>query len=227
MDARLDTVRTVETPEGVWLALRVAGPIARALAFGIDVAVRVAFYSVVGMVGNIGDAGQGVFLVILFVTEWFYPVLFEVFSDGQTPGKRALSLAVVHEDGRPVRWPGALLRNLLLFADFLPAAYLLGLASMVSSRDFKRLGDHAAGTVVVYRNTPRRGEAAADVQPRAPRAPLTPDEQRALLDYAARSERWSDDRRAELLGHLDGAVAPGESPQAVAAGVAAWLRGKR
>lgn len=228
MDGRLDTLRTVETPEGVWLELRVAGPIARALAFGVDVLIRLMLYSLLGsMLGRLGEAGTGMLMLVVFCVEWFYPVLFEVLWDGQTPGKKALSLAVVHDDGRPVGWGASLLRNLMLFADFLPAGYLTGLGSMVVSADFKRLGDHAAGTVVTYRDTPRRADAALDAVPRAPRAPLRPDEQKALLDYADRSARWSPERREELLGRLADAVAPGDSAPEAVSGVAAWLRGQR
>lgn len=228
MDGRLDTLRTVETPEGVWLALRVAGPIARALAFGVDVLIRLTIYMVFGgALSQLGEAGTGLLLLMMFGVEWFYPVLFEVLWDGQTPGKKALSLAVVHDDGRPIGWSASLLRNLMLFADFLPAGYLLGLGSMVVSADFKRLGDHAAGTVVTYRNSPRRDGAALDAAPRAPQAPLRPDEQKALLDYADRSNRWSAERRAELLGHLSDVVGAGEEASASVSGIAAWLRGQR
>jgi uncharacterized RDD family membrane protein YckC len=228
MDARLDTLRTVETPEGVWLELRVAGPIARALAFGIDTLIRITIYMVVGSsLAQLGEAGTGVLMLLVFVVEWFYPVLFEVLWDGQTPGKRALSLAVVHSDGRPVGWSASLLRNLMLFADFLPAGYLLGLGSMIASDDFRRLGDHAAGTVVTYRDAPRALPAPDDsTPPRAPRAPLTADEQRALLGYAARSSRWSAERQDELLGCLSDVISEPE-PSSVVAGAAAWLRGLR
>ena len=97
MEAPLDTLRAVETPEGVTLTLRVAGPVARALAFGIDFMARIAFYMLVGgMMGSLGEAGSGLMMLVIFVCEWFYPVFFEVLWGGRTPGKMALSLAVVH-----------------------------------------------------------------------------------------------------------------------------------
>lgn len=199
----LDTLRLVETPEGVRLELRVAGPVSRGLAWGIDQLIRMALYSAIGgTLQALGGAGQGVLLIVIFVTEWFYPVFFEVLMDGQTPGKRALSLAVVHDDGRPVGWAASVLRNLLRGVDFFPVAYLVGLITMVTNSDFKRLGDWAAGTVVTYRSAPRTLQVSAEGDARPAGAPLTLREQRALVDYVARQEDWSDARRDELVGIL-------------------------
>ncbi|MEL6346302.1 MAG: RDD family protein [Myxococcota bacterium] len=231
MTQRLDTLRQVETPEGVRLAIRVAGPVPRALAWLIDMMIRSFGYTVIGNVlGVLGQAGSGIMLVIIFFSEWFYPVLFEVLWDGQTPGKRALSLAVVHDDGRPVSWGASMLRNLARTADFLPFGYLFGLMTMVSNADFKRLGDWAARTVVTYRD-PKRSFASApdeDVTPRPAGAPLTLAEQRALLDYADRREGWSEARRLELAGLLAPVTAgKDEDAEKELRRVVRWLRGQR
>jgi len=146
----LDTARAVETPEGVTIDLRVAGPVPRALAFAIDFGIRALVYLglAVGL-ATLGRFGTGVLLIAFFGLEWFYPVLFEVYGQGATPGKRMLGLRVVHDDGVPVGWSGAMIRNLLRAVDFLPFFYGCGLVSMLLTRDFKRLGDLAARTVVV------------------------------------------------------------------------------
>lgn len=231
MDTPLDTLRAVETPEGVILTLRVAGPVARALAFGLDFLGRVMFYVLVSRIlSALGEAGSGLLMLVVFVTEWFYPVLFEVLWSGRTPGKLALSLAVVHADGRPVSWGTSLLRNLLLFVDFLPVGYLLGLISMLVSEDFRRLGDHVAGTVVVYRDTAADlASSAEEATPRAPRTPLRPDEQRALLAYADRRAQWSPERQEELQAILADVLAQEEpaDPATSLAKITAWLRGGR
>ena len=94
MNRRLDTIRHVETPEGVQLELRVAGPVVRAAAFTVDQIFRVVFYSVASAFLGSSEFGQGLFLLVLFAAEWFYPVTFEVLTDGMTPGKRIMGIAV-------------------------------------------------------------------------------------------------------------------------------------
>ena len=91
-------------------------------------------------------------LLLMFVLEWFYPVIGEVYFRGASPGKHLLGLRVVHDNGTPVGFSASMIRNLLRFVDFLPALYAFGLLSMFASTSFKRLGDWAAGTVVVYKD---------------------------------------------------------------------------
>ena len=87
----LDSVRDVETPEGVHLRLRPAGPVPRAYAWVLDFLIRAAAYIFLAIfLPGLGDFGGGLLLIAIFLLEWFYPVLFEVYRDGQTPGKRAV-----------------------------------------------------------------------------------------------------------------------------------------
>jgi uncharacterized RDD family membrane protein YckC len=212
----LDTTRRVATPEGIELTLHLAGPVPRALAWTIDLALRAAIVLLV-MTGalQLGRAGWGIVLLTAFFVEWLLPAWFEAAWHGQTPGKRALGLTVLNDDGTPVRWPGALTRNLLRAVDFLPLFYGIGLAAMLANRDFKRLGDLAAGTVVVYQPSKK---LAASVIPQAAAVPLpfslTLEEQRALLELAERSPTLTRERLEELaelptplVGRLDGARA--------------------
>src|SRR6185295_16576709 len=138
---------------------------------------------IVGMLASrLGTAGWGVVLIVAFFVEWLLPAWFETAWGGQTPGKRLFRLAVLNDDGTPVRWPAAITRNLLRAADFLPFLYGVGLVSMLMNRDFKRLGDLAAGTVVVYQ--PEKAEANKNIPAAAaiaPPVPLTLEEQRAVL----------------------------------------------
>jgi uncharacterized RDD family membrane protein YckC len=199
----LDTRRLVETPEGIDLILRPAGLMPRALAFGIDLLIRgailVAAFVILGILGQFG-AGLGT--ILYFLVNWWYPVLFEVLNQGRTPGKKAMGLRVVHDDGTPVGWAASLTRNLLRAVDMLPFAYCVGAVSSLSHPSFKRLGDLAAGTLVVYRDDelkrPQIPEADAE---RAP-FPLNLAEQRAVLDFAERRASLSSARRAELAGIL-------------------------
>lgn len=87
---------------------------------------------------------------MLFLLEWFYPIIFEVYRQGQTPGKKVMAIKVLQDNGIPVGWPTSLIRNLLRAVDFLPMMYGFGVVSMLIARNFRRLGDLAAGTLVVY-----------------------------------------------------------------------------
>ena len=209
----LDTTRRVATPEGIELTLRLAGPVPRAIAWAIDLAIRGAILFAVSMLaGWLGAAGMGVILLTAFFVEWLLPAWFEASWNGQTPGKRAMGIAVLNDDGTPLRWPGALTRNLLRAVDFLPLLYGVGLVAMLANRDFKRLGDLAAGTVVVYANDKVVIERnIPDAAPIVPPIPLDLEEQRALLELAERSSSLTQERFEELaelprplVGSVDG-----------------------
>jgi uncharacterized RDD family membrane protein YckC len=197
--ALLDTIRRVETPEGVELSLRVAGPVARALAWGADSLIKYgALWGLLMALAVLDQGGFGLWLIALFLTEWFYPALFEVYAGGATPGKKALGLKVIHADGTPVDWPAALIRNLLRAADFLPVFYGFGLTAMLCNRDFQRLGDLAAGTVVIYRVPPAAPPQLPPGPALPPPFPMSPAEQQLLIDFAERSLTLNPARQVEL-----------------------------
>lgn len=201
----LDTQRTVETPEGIALDLRVAGPVVRALAWLLDSLLKysVLIACLMGL-AYLGSTGFGLWLLGFFLLEWFYPVFFEVYRDGATPGKRVLGLKVVSDNGAPVDFSASLIRNLLRAADFMPVLYGFGLVSMLLNRDFKRLGDLAAATIVIYRERSAVFSQADLPQgpQRQPNTPLSPAEQRLIINFAERSARLSDDRQNELAALL-------------------------
>ena len=197
-----DTIRKFEVPEGVDLELRLAGPIVRILAWIIDFLIRtviqIAAFFVLLWLGRIG---MGIMLIIYFFIEWLYPVFFELYQ-GATPGKKTLSLYVCHDDGTPVNWQSSMLRNLLRVADFFPFLYALGLITMLMNKEFKRLGDLAAGTVVVYRDKKTSSISIPETNPTPLPVPLTLTEQRAILDFAERHEFLSIPRKQELANIL-------------------------
>jgi uncharacterized RDD family membrane protein YckC len=197
----LDTTARIGTPEGIELTLRVAGPVPRALAWVIDLLLRGGILIGVAIgAGMLGQFGAAIMLLTAFLLEWLYPAWFEVHWSGSTPGKRALGLMVLNDDGTPVRWPAALTRNLLRTLDFLPLFYFFGFCAMVTNRDFKRLGDLAANTLVVYREAKPQALAIPPAPPFAPGIALSATEQRAVLDFAERSARLTPERAAELAG---------------------------
>ncbi len=194
----LDTSRAYETPEGIILELKIAGPVVRACAWAIDAAIRLVIYIVIPLVFSFfGGLGMAVTLIGFFLIEWFYPVLFEVHS-GATPGKKAMGINVIHDNGTPISWSSSLIRNLLRAADFFPFMYGAGLLTMLANRDFKRLGDLAAGTLVVYRDKATERYILPEIAPRPPPPELTIDELRTFLEFSERSERISTERLVEL-----------------------------
>src|SRR5690349_22563813 len=110
----LDTLKQVETPEGVILLLRPAGVVPRATAWMIDAIFRFAIFLLFSSIlGALGVAGTGVMFVMMFLLYWFYMVLFECLNHGRTPGKLAMGLRVVNADALPVSWTASVVRNLL------------------------------------------------------------------------------------------------------------------
>ena len=200
--AALDTRKSVPTPEGFELDLRLAGPVPRALAYASDLVVRIAVLAILAWIfGRMGVAGTGLILVAAFAIEWLYPVLFEVLWDGATPGKRTFGLAVLSDRGAPVSLGASVTRNLLRAADFLPMLYAFGLIAMLMNRDFKRLGDLAAGTIVVYRDRPGLRGAIPPAPPLPPPVALNLEERRAVLDFAERFATLSEERADEVAAH--------------------------
>lgn len=225
-----DTVINLETPEGATLQLHPAGPVVRALAWSIDLAIRAIVLLLLGMaLSRLGDFGVGIYLLLVFLLEWFYNQVFEVLR-GATPGKRALGLQVVHDDGTPIGWSASLLRNLLRVVDFMPLLYTVGLVWSMFHPQGKRLGDLAAGTLVVHRaggGHYRLPEALDDVAAQAVPTGLDYQTQQAIVSFAERSPALADARRielAELLQPLHGAQGTAAVTQILA--YARWVAGK-
>lgn len=223
----LDTARKLETPENIDLEIHVAGAAVRILAFSIDSLIRLIIQIVVStLFAILGDFGVAFLLILTFVMEWFYPVLFEVLHNGQTPGKKAMGIAVVNDDSTPVGWSASIIRNFLRIVDMLPFGYLAGTLCICLNRDFKRIGDLAAGTVVIYRQKQNNPPIWPDVQSLPPPFPLNLIQQRAVLTFAERHRTLTEERQRELANHLQ-PVLKQKNQEAVDAllRIATWLRG--
>jgi uncharacterized RDD family membrane protein YckC len=202
--AQLDTVYLVETPEGIDLQAELAGPVPRILAYAIDISIRMVVVSILSIVLlAAGKAGGGILMLVTFLLEWFYPVFFEVYRKGQTIGKSSMGLVVVNDDLTPIRWGNSLIRNLLRAADFLPFAYLGGLLCMVTNPRFQRLGDIAAGTLVIYKHKQKDRAGLPECQAYPPPLPLELEDQIAIIGFAERARELSEDRQQELANILD------------------------
>jgi uncharacterized RDD family membrane protein YckC len=144
----------IRTPEGIEFALPLAGPFSRMLAFVIDLAAISAISDLLEKIlaplvvfGT--DLSGALQLVALFVIFIAYGSLTEWFWRGQTLGKRVMGLRVVDSRGLRLEPSQVIVRNLMRFVDTLPILYLVGGVACVLNRHRQRLGDIAAGTVVV------------------------------------------------------------------------------
>ncbi len=113
---------------------------------------------------DLGGLSWGLLLLAFFFMEWGYGSLFEGLWNGQTPGKRLLGLRVVREDGHAIGFNEAVVRNLLRAADALPLFYGVGVVAMALTARMQRLGDVAAGTMVVHERRERLRRETADLE---------------------------------------------------------------
>lgn len=220
----------VETPEGTDLHAEVAGVVPRALAYGIDLLVRMGILFVFGLVVSFtGGKLGGLWLLVFFLLEWGYPVFFEVYRDGQTIGKRAFNLRVVSEDLTPIKFGPSVVRNLLRTADIFPFLYIFGVISMTLSTRFQRLGDLAAKSLVIYDdNLQYNTTALSDVTPIAPTIPLSEDLQTAFINFALNRGNLTQSRQLEIAEIIQSKI-PNQSndPVGYVRGVGKWLLGAK
>jgi len=167
---------TIDTPENVTFGYDIAGIGSRFIGCLIDTLLILLLLLILnGVVGlllaNLADGAAGgatglasddgsdpgwlaglliaLYALVNFALIWGYYLAFELRWNGQTPGKRAAGTQVVKTDGAPAGFSEAAIRNLVRIVDFLPAAYAIGFITMFFNRQTRRLGDFAAGTLVI------------------------------------------------------------------------------
>ena len=153
----------IETPENISFRYDIAGIGSRFLALLIDSLIQGSLYalllfSVVVLVSaasrsspsqDLSNAIAVVILIVIFLIQFGYFILFEIVLNGQTPGKRLIGLRVIKENGYPLSPLDSIIRNIVRVIDFFPFAYGVGVITMFANARAKRLGDLAAGTIVV------------------------------------------------------------------------------
>jgi uncharacterized RDD family membrane protein YckC len=157
---------TIETPEQTSLEFQIAGIGSRFLAMALDTVIQAAlalilFFGWMLLVfvipwtkyalSEMWIVAIGIFLAFAFYVGYF--AFFEAIWNGQTLGKRVVRIRVIKESGRPITPSESVARNLMRIVDQLPVFYGIGMASVVLSRQNKRLGDFVAGTIVVHERT--------------------------------------------------------------------------
>jgi uncharacterized RDD family membrane protein YckC len=166
-----DELLSIDTPENVVFAYEVVGIGTRFIAALIDTVLL--FVILVGieitaglLLADFVDLAHGwvaaLFVGFSFAVFWGYYILFELMWNGQSPGKRWAGVRVVRRDGTPITLVESLIRNLVRVVDFMPVAYGLGIVTMFIHPQTCRLGDLAAGTLVVRDQGPLGLVAAAE-----------------------------------------------------------------
>ena len=161
-----DQYLNIDTPENVIFDYEVAGIGSRFIAALVDSTLIVTIMLVAYFTGFLFIAilglpaeslAPGVIIALFgffsFLVFWGYYILFEIIWNGQSPGKRWQHLRVLRSDGMPIGPSESGIRNLVRIIDFLPLFYGIGLIAMFANSQSRRLGDFAAGTLVVREET--------------------------------------------------------------------------
>jgi uncharacterized RDD family membrane protein YckC len=220
MHTEPDRDLVVATPERVSFDYQVAGLGTRTIAqvldllivFGILIAVY--FVAIAALVVG-SDAATLIFLIGSFVVIFGYFWVSEALWSGQTVGKKALRLRAVGDRGEPLTFAQAGIRNIVRIVDFLPYGYGVGLIVLFANGKGKRLGDLAAGTIVVkdsdrvylWQLPGARSAAPAQAVSAASPAELTlrrldPELRRFVSSYARRRPELTLEVRAQLASHV-------------------------
>ncbi len=213
----------VITAERVPFRYRVAGVGSRFLAWLVDFALIVLLITAGLLVGNVlaavrAGVGIAVILVWSFVVQWGYFLFFEWLWHGQTPGKRLLGIRVIQLDGTSISFAQSATRNILrvadglplMIVDLVPMLYGLGFIVAMCNPHHRRLGDLAAGTLVVHverRAGPIRALHEAGSEPDRARVALVRqrinqldrEQKQALLDLCLRRDQLRVAERTRLF----------------------------
>lgn len=211
---------TITTPENVRIEYELAGIASRAgaavvdmLLQGLIVAIAVLTRYVLDRYGKWPGAGwvNAALAIGVFAINYGYFVYFETAWNGQTPGKRYAKMRAVRDGGLPIDLSCAVLRNLVRIVDFFPLFYILGGTVMLASSRNKRLGDYAAGTLVVKERTessaPSRAERVVDASQLEPGRVasielITPEEFAAVARFLDRQAELEDEVRERLAARI-------------------------
>ncbi len=232
----MDESVSISTPDHVALEFELAGPGSRFSAYLLDLlfsvlimigvvlivllsgtaGIRTLFHLVHGQSSWIVSWGAALLIMMLFVIHWGYYVFFEALWHGATPGKKILGVRVIRQDGLPIGFREAALRNLLRVADMLPPpCYLLGGLVAHFDPQGRRLGDMVAGTYVVMEKFAMAGRRplaaawAARIETGHSRQTLTlphgaiSAQQIGLIEqFLVRRHQFTEDRRALLAWQI-------------------------
>ena len=207
----LDGRDRLETPERVDLERPIAGIGSRSLAVIIDslllmVAMVALFFITIALIPVSGMNAFVLPVIVMFLASWFYFAAFEWAWEGQTPGKRALGLRVQKDGGYPIGPSEALIRN--FFRPLIDMGTIpVGILVMLISDRSKRIGDYAAGTVVVHegreeKQTLRQALRDVDEVEHSRAIGMTAKEEELVRDVLRRGPSLQPPARRELYRRL-------------------------
>lgn len=211
----------IVTPEAVLLEFADAGLGSRSVGAVIDVLARLTILFVglivAGFLGAVNEvAGIVTVVALVFSVVLVYPVVFEVLWSGRTPGKAALGLRVVTVEGAPCRFRHAAIRSALGLVDFFIGFGAPAMISALLTRRGQRLGDLAAGTMVIRERQSARADRSATFAPwpgwegfaaGLDVGALTPEQYAVVRSFLLRAHQLSPGARWSLVSRLAAGVA--------------------
>lgn len=232
MDRDID----VRTPESVAFRYELAGLGSRFVAVFIDLAIQIVLLLLVfwGLAFAASKAPRPLpvsvqqdswatsiaiaFIVAtIFLIFYGYFILFEIFWNGQTPGKKLLGIRVVRDGGYPVDFGASFLRNVIRIAEQLLGFYMVAAIVSLISQENKRIGDYAAGTIVVReaKYVPAKAflRDARTESATASSIVLSPQERALIRDFLERRTGIAWNRREEIAARLAALVRPRVPPE--------------
>ena len=210
---------TIDTPEGVPLELTLAGLGSRFAAALIDYVFQLIILIALALVLGYGaglspatSALSGALWVLgFFLVFWGYDVAFEVLNSGRTPGKAMNGLRVVRESGAPVTFGPSAVRNVIRLIDLLPGTYLVGMVSIQVTRKNQRVGDLAAGTLVLRESRGLPPEVRISPSVEAPAWDTSAIDQQELdtvASFLSRRGQLEAGARIQIAAELAGRLRP-------------------
>lgn len=222
--AAVDRTLAVRTPESIAFNYELAGLGSRFLALAVDQAIQLVtlaaiFWGIIFAAARVHAPHQvagisdrviesiaiAIIIAIVFAVLFGYFIAFEALWNGQTPGKKIVGLRVVRDGGYPIDFGASLIRNLIRIGEAVLGYYILAAISALLSSENKRLGDLAAGTIVVRDariDAPRLLQARAEEPAYAATAYLGGEERALIKRFLERRDTITPARRRELASQL-------------------------
>jgi uncharacterized RDD family membrane protein YckC len=219
----MDRSVSVRTPESIAFSYELAGLGSRFLAVTVDMLIQTVIIALIfwGIVliashappvvhtrrdfSSSQSLGIAIVVAIIFLVYFGYFIAFEALWNGQTPGKKLLGIRVVRDGGFPVDFAGSAIRNLIRVGELTLGFYALSAIASIASPENKRLGDMAAGTIVVRdaRTATLAAIRAASAAQPAARSMLITDEEHTLIDrFVARRNGLAPEARRRIAMDL-------------------------
>lgn len=238
---------TIETPEHLELQFQLAGIGVRFIAFLIDkfiqwgaiLGIILVFSLLLFFAGQMAPFVEflvkakkafglwllAVALLLYGIVTIGYFIIFEYFWSGSTPGKRSQEIRVIRKDGRPISFFDAAVRNILRFVDILGDVYPLGLVVMFVDSQNRRLGDFAAGTIVISEREATspaltevsRNASSLDPELKTAVSGMTADDYRIVSKFLSRRTELDPEHRQRLASEISERILRKSAQQGIGA----------